>query len=160
MRKLYCFSRQEFINLLPLPPETAAISIIETPECQEYYGRKEPHPLPESDLVFNAFLDDIPIDTIFYDGHTFTGLLYEQAQRLALFIDGQVKSGRDIYVHCRAGKSRSQGVIDYIRTVYPEIEWELRKDNSCLTPNAQVKSALLRCAREMGLGEWGEKKID
>jgi len=159
-KKLYCFSRKEFINMLPLPENTAAISIIETQQCQDYYKRKEPHPLPSSDEnVFNAVFDDINTDTFSYDGCTFTGLLEDQARKLALFIDRQVKEGRDIYVHCRAGKSRSQGVIDYIKTVYQGIDWELRKDNPCLTPNAQVKSALMRCARELGLGEY-KKEID
>ena len=156
MRKLYCFSREEFIDNLPLPKNTAAISIIETQQCQDYYKRKEPHPLKPVDgiPVFFAVFDDINTDTVSYDGYTFTGLLEDQARELALFIDDQVKNGKDIYVHCRAGKSRSQGVIDYIRTVYQGIDWELRKDNPCLTPNAQVKSALMRWARELGLGEY------
>lgn len=161
-RLLYCFSRKEFIDILPLPKNTAAISIIETQQCQDYYKRKEPHPLKpvEGIPVFFAVFDDINTDTFSYDGYTFTGLLEDQAQELALFIDDQVKLGRDIYVHCRAGKSRSQGVVDYIRTVYPKIDWELRADNPCLTPNVQVKSALIRCARELGLGEYEEKEID
>lgn len=161
-RLLYCFSRKEFIDILPLPKNTAAISIIETQQCQDYYKRKEPHPLKpvEGIPVFFAVFDDINTDTFSYDGYTFTGLLEDQAQELALFIDDQVKLGRDIYVHCRAGKSRSQGVVDYIRTVYPRIDWELRADNPCLTPNVQVKSALIRCARELGLGEYEEKEID
>ena len=161
MRKLFCFSRKEFIDMLPLPKNTAAISIIETQQCQDYYKRKEPHPLKPVDgiPVFFAVFDDINTDTVSYDGYTFTGLLEDQAKELALFIDDQVKLGRDIYVHCRAGKSRSQGVIDYIRTVYQGIDWELRKDNPCLTPNVQVKSALMRCARELGLGEY-KKEID
>lgn len=154
MRKLYCFSREEFINNLPLPKNTAAISIIETQQCQDFYKRREPHPLKPADGVFLAVFDDINTDEKSYNGYIFTGLLEDQARELALFIDDQVKNGRDIYVHCRAGKSRSQGVIDYIRTVYSSINWELRIDNPCLTPNVQVKSALMRWARKLGLGEY------
>ena len=156
--KLYCFSRLDFINSLPLPKNTAAISIVETQDCQNYYKRYEPHPLQESDTIFNATFDDINNETECYNDVTFTGLSQPQAHNLALFIDRQVKEGRNIYVHCRAGKSRSQGVVDYIRTVYPNINWELRKENPCITPNVQVKSALIRCARELGLGEFGCEK--
>lgn len=160
-RKLYCFSREEFISLLPIPKNTAVISIIETQQCQDYYKRKESHPLDPllapDENIFNAVFDDINTETLSYKGYTFEGLLEDQAQELALFIDRQVNEGRDIYVHCRAGKSRSQGVVDYIKTVYQDINWELRKDNPCLTPNAQVKSALMRCARELGLGEYKKK---
>lgn len=50
----------------------------------------------------------------------------------------------EIYVHCIAGNSRSQGVVRYIIDMYPDIEFVTRPDNPNDTPNWHVVSMLKR----------------
>ena len=78
-------------------------------------------------------------------------LNYTEAKRLVEFIDGRIKEGDNIYVHCSAGASRSQGVVRYILDTYPDIDWETRKDNPCLTPNYHVIRMLKRIYRNLNL---------
>lgn len=72
---------------------------------------------------------------------------YEEAIKLCKFIDKNIKEGNNIYVHCSAGASRSQGVVRYILDTYPEIEWKTREENPCLTPNYHVVRMLKRANR-------------
>lgn len=72
---------------------------------------------------------------------------YEEAVNLVSFIDDAVKSGKDFYIHCAVGASRSQAVVRYILDMYPDIEWETNPNNPCITPNAHVLMMLKRANR-------------
>lgn len=74
---------------------------------------------------------------------------YEEAFNLVTFIDGRIKDNKDFYIHCNAGVSRSQAIVRYILDVYPDINWETRKDNPCDTPNMHIVRMLKRIARYM-----------
>ena len=57
--------------------------------------------------------------------------------------------GKDFYIHCRAGKSRSIAVATYILDMYGEEygyneKESCRKDNPCKTPNINVLTKLKR----------------
>lgn len=66
----------------------------------------------------------------------------EQAEQIVDFINKNI--GKNFYVHCSAGKSRSQGVVRFMTDVYPDIEWETRQDNPCITQNYHVVCMLKR----------------
>jgi len=100
----------------------AFISIIGTPECLKYY-------LEEDDTkhwfesnhsnVINLDFDDIPCDEFEYNGHIFKGITIKQAEELFDFIEKNV--GKDFFIHCRAGRSRSMAIGTFIRDFYKEI---------------------------------------
>lgn len=87
--------------------------------------------------IKNDFSDVIGKDIIYT-------MNYEQADKMERFIDDCVNKGLDIYVHCAAGASRSQGVVRYILDTYPDINWQTRKANECRTPNVHVVRMLKR----------------
>ena len=128
-RRLYSFSECEFISLFPctskyyeeiMDDEAAVISISEPDEAW--------HMLSDSDNVLNVeFGDDDRMSS-------------EIAEKIAEFIDENID--KNFYIHCSAGKSRSQGVVRYILDVYPEVDWETRQDNPCITPNFHVVGEL------------------
>lgn len=76
---------------------------------------------------------------------------YGQSYEMVKFIDRMMNDDRlsDIYVHCTAGASRSQGVVRYILDTYDGngFSISLNEDNPCLTPNAHVVMMLKRVAR-------------
>ena len=73
-------------------------------------------------------------------------LNYAQASRIVNFIDKQISKDVDaFYIHCSAGKSRSQGVVRYILDTYPQYNWETNPDNHCITTNYHVVRMLKRC---------------
>ncbi len=79
-------------------------------------------------------------------GDVITALNYAQASRIVNFIDKQISKDVDaFYIHCSAGKSRSQGVVRYILDTYPQYNWETNPDNPCVTPNYHVVRMLKRC---------------
>lgn len=77
-------------------------------------------------------------------GITVHALDWDTAKTICEFIDLQVLAERDIFVHCSAGKSRSQGVVKYILDQYHDIDWQLNLNNPCITPNYHVVSMLKR----------------
>ena len=129
--------------------DKAFISIICTPECQKYY-------LEENELhwfknnthnVLNLEFDDINDDSIEWKGHTFYGITEEQSKQLVEFIEKN--KGKNFYIHCKAGKSRSQGICRYILDIYGkkygyDEKLSCRKNNPCLTPNIRVVTMLKR----------------
>ena len=151
-KELLCFSHSEFDlecegrgwDDTNLPPGIAFISIIGTPECQEFWlEEKEEHYFKQSHPnVLNIGFDDIPRDQVEWKGHIFYGLREEQADEIVEFIERNL--GKDFWIHCRAGQSRSQGVVRYILDCYPEIEWITRPSNPCVTPNIDVVAKLKR----------------
>lgn len=95
----------------------AFISIIGTKECLEFYlGEKETkHYFSDGHgNVLNLDFDDI-VDDILYHGHIFRTMSMEQAEKAVAFIDRILDSGvEEIYVHCRAGMSRSRAFSEFI----------------------------------------------
>ena len=148
-----CFSHLEFDQACSrngwsdenIPEEIAFISIICTPSCQEYYlGETEEHyfKLPHPN-VLNLEFDDISRDWIDWKGHRFYGFSEDQARESYKFI--QKNLGKDFWVHCRAGQSRSQAFIRFLLDCFPDYQWETKADNPCETPNIDVLSKLKRC---------------
>ena len=76
--------------------------------------------------------------------HVLHAMDFVQADAIEKFIADAVKKNLNIYVHCEAGTSRSQGVISYILGTYPEVTWRQRESNPCRTPNAHVSRMLNR----------------
>ena len=100
----------------------AFISIIGTPECLNYYldeGDTEHYFKESHDNVLNLEFDDIPCDEYDYHGHTFKGLSMEQAKQIYDFVEAN--KGKNFWIHCRAGRSRSMAVGQYIKYFYPDI---------------------------------------
>lgn len=130
--------------------DKAFISIIGTKECREYYLKEEDiqHWFKENtDNVINLDFDDIDDDSVEWNGNTFYGITGRQAKELCDFIENNI--GKNFYIHCRAGKSRSQAVFSYIVNMYGEEygyneKYSGRKENPCLTPNVRVLSMLKR----------------
>ena len=163
-KNLLCFSHTEFDkncithgwNDSCVPPDIAFISIVGTEECQKYYLEeteehyfKEPHP-----NVLNLEFDDISEEYIDWKGHRFLGFSDSQALKTYEFIKSNL--GKDFWIHCRAGASRSQGVVRFILDTYGNLyDWQTRKSNPCVTPNYFVTGKLKRLAYEDidGLGK-------
>lgn len=152
---LGCYSHQEFDDLCETngwndeccPEGIAFISIIGTQECQDYYIEekefhwfKQPHP-----NVLNLEFDDISEDVITWEGHNFYGLSMEDGKRIVDFIMGNL--GKPFYIHCRAGRSRSQGIVRFILDTFPEYGYTVRSDNPPETPNIDVLCKLKRIYR-------------
>ena len=156
-KNLWCFSHNDFDNEClthgwsdsNVPPDIAFISITGTVECQKYYLEeteehyfKLPHP-----NVLNLEFDDLPKEKLKWNGHTFLGITKEQALQTKKFIEQNL--GKDFWIHCRAGASRSQGVVRFILDIYGDLyDWETRRDNPCVTPNIYVLSMLKRTIYE------------
>ena len=80
---------------------------------------------------------------------TVRAMTYEEALKVALFIDNQINSGaKNIIIHCSAGISRSQGIVRYILDTYGDTyDIVTREDNPCITPNYHVVRMLKRVNR-------------
>lgn len=157
MNRISVFSHNDFdekmyhlgLNMFNVEDEKdkAFISIIGTPQCQKYY-------LEENELhwfknnthnVLNLEFDDIDEESINWKGHTFYGLTESQAKQIVEFIDNN--KGKHFYIHCKAGRSRSQGICRYILDTYGkeygyDEKESCRKENPCVTPNIRVVSML------------------
>lgn len=161
MAKLFCYSMANFNKMCAdngwndrnMPENSAFISILSTSDVSEYYGYichycyfRKPH-----DNVIVLHFDDITSDTkTFVDGNRIARCISdEDSIRLVQFIDSN--AGKDIYIHCMAGKSRSQAVVRYILDNYSNFygEADLNPDNPCLYPNVHVKCKLNRALRKL-----------
>lgn len=152
--KTICLSRPDFEKLCiennwreSIPENIRIISIGETSECSDYYNRYEPHFLDSSEKVLNVDFDDIPSETFEYSGIVFKGITPELSERIVKFIrDSQ---DCDFYIHCRAGKSRSQAVTRFILDTFPEThpEYEINHSNPPMTPNMFVLASLKKAYR-------------
>ena len=154
MQKLYCFSRQDFNDYCDirgwtddnLPGNSCFISICNTQDGSDYMFPEEleHHFKIETPEVINLNFDDTDEPRTLWNGKiSLIGMSQEQADRLAEFIERN--QTKDIYVHCEAGLSRSQGVVRYILDIYGDShEFELNRYNPCLTPNLYVTSLLKR----------------
>ena len=102
---------------------SAFISIIGTPECLRYYLDEEGtnHYFKEHTNVLNLDFDDIGTDVL-YNGHMFSTMHLDLAEKTFEFIEEMLKNGIDtIFIHCRAGYSRSRAIGEFI--------WRYCKDN-------------------------------
>ena len=154
--KLWCNSFQGFKKILEtnnwndsnLPDNVAFISICCTETENSSY---ETHLLSDNhDNVINLDFDDIngytlkdqfPDDDYVKDNPA-RGLNDEQGLQLVKFIENNI--GKDIYVHCSAGVSRSQGIVKFILEYYNDYykESDTNPDNPCKMPNQHVFEVL------------------
>jgi len=75
---------------------------------------------------------------------------YEEAFKLADWIEWRLKHDETIYIHCAVGASRSQGVVRYIVDTYgDEFDIKLNPDNPNNTYNPHVVMMLKRAYREL-----------
>lgn len=138
----YIFS--DIVNMLSDCEDIAYISIGETQDCIEYNKYDEyGHYLENSDNVLNIDFDDISED-IEVENYHFKTITDEQAKQIYDFILNH--SDYHIICHCRAGKSRSQGVIRAVFDMFPNryAECYINKINPCATPNYEVVAKIKR----------------
>lgn len=136
-------------ELLKGDDKVAYISIEATPACAKYWLEDEKgytdndHVLESSPTVFNTEFDDIERDTL-YKGHVFKTISQDQADEMVDFIENNLD--KDIIVHCKAGRSRSQGVARFILDMYPDYYQEcfINQENPCDSPNMEVVRKLKR----------------
>ena len=127
--------------------DKAFISIISSKECQKYYLEeneahwfKRDHP-----NVLNLEFDDITEDTI-YHGHQFVAMTEDQANKIFDFTEKNI--GKNFYLHCRAGISRSGAVCTFILQMYQDIYIQHFSDMCRMRPNIHVLTLLKRCYYE------------
>lgn len=159
--KLWCNGFQGFKKILEtnnwndsnLPDNVAFISIccIEKGNFSPDDFAQETHLLSDNhDNVINLDFDDIngytladqfPRDERVKDNPA-RGINDEQGLQLVQFIEKN--KGKDIYVHCSAGISRSQGVVKFILEFYNDYykETDTNPDNPCKMPNQHVFDVL------------------
>lgn len=113
-----------------------------------YDGSEDIHQFSSRNNVLNLDFDDINEEVRHCDGgYIATNITKEQADEAVKFIEAHKDC--DFYIHCNAGKSRSQAFVKYIMEQYPDIEWETNPFNLCLYPNVYVSNMLKRSAREL-----------
>lgn len=160
MQKLYCFSRKNFNNYMnaqnwtdkTLPNNVAIISICCTEAVKtnfvhaHYDGADDTHRFSSRNNVLNLDFDDIDEEVRHCDGgYDALNITKEQADNAVKFIENN--KDKDYYIHCNAGKSRSQAFIKYICEQYYDVDWETNPDNPCLYPNIYVFNMLKHSAR-------------
>lgn len=161
MAKVLCYSENDFkkimkdngwLNEKDLPENVAIISIIGSPDCRKYYLEDEESnhwfSSPTDNKILNLEFDDITEDEVEWNGYIFYPISENQAKEAVKFIEKNI--GKDFYIHCRAGKSRSQAFVRFILDFWPEIYTETNPNNPCQTPNIYVLTNLKRI---MWLGE-------
>lgn len=130
--------------------DKAFIQIIGTPDSlKKYLEEDTKHYFSNCDAnnVLNLVFDDVNEDEFVYGSVKFLGLTEQQAEQIVDFIEEH--KGKNFYISCRAGKSRSQAVTRYILDIYGEEygyneKESCRKDNPCKTPNINVLTKLKR----------------
>jgi predicted protein tyrosine phosphatase len=134
-----------------LPDGACAISIIGTPEVLEWMDEKDTtHYLPDGPRVLNLEFDDITEKVMEKDGFHGYGITDEQAGRIVRFLETAISEDLDIYIHCRAGRSRSQAIVRYVKSRYPG-PWETNPWNPDDTPNYYVLGKLRKYEEKQGL---------
>ena len=131
------------------------IQVLETPDCIKHYEKKYGNEGEtnywfnkcNSDNILNVAFDDINEDELKWNNIILYGITDKQAEEIVNFIEKH--KGKNFYISCRAGKSRSQAICKYLLDVYGEEygyneKESCRKDNPCLTPNINVLTKLKR----------------
>ena len=112
----------------------AFISIIGTPECLTYYLDEgdTKHYFADHPNVLNLDFDDIATD-VMYNGHHFKTMTMEQAEKAVEFIENlivkNVNAPKTIYIHCRAGMSRSRAFAEFIYRFRNENGFDVEYDD-------------------------------
>ena len=131
MGKIYVYPQSEFdkkVKAMGLDDSNveqaknkAFISIIGTKECLKYYLHDDTtkHYFEKNHAnVLNLDFDDIDED-VKWEGHDFKSLTMEQAFQTLDFLEENLKDGpKDIYIHCKAGISRSQAFAAFVYDAY------------------------------------------
>lgn len=158
-KKLWCLSYEMFSDLArenkwnkSVPSNIAIISIINSKDSNE--GEK--HICKNADNVLNLTFDDSsPVafkaealaETFeLEDGRTIHFFTQEMAKKSIEFI--KKNKGKDFYIHCSAGISRSQAFIRFIGNTIHDLRWETNPNNPCLFPNGFVYQRLMEAYRE------------
>lgn len=141
--KVYCFSYLEFNKLVTefnwkresLVDNNAAVISIVNPKTEDLQDWTTVHPISSSiddlEKVLNiSFRDDSEDFTI------------DQAKDIIKFIE--LNKGKDFYVHCIMGKSRSQAICRFILDNFEGYVEGRPYDNPIKTPNYHVLSTLNR----------------
>lgn len=121
-----------------IPEDVAVISIVGSKSKNSHYF------VSKKDNVLNLEFDDISDDDLLYYNSDLVPFTKEQAIESVLFIKNNI--GKDFYIHCEAGKSRSQAFVRFILDYFPKyysIE-STNYRNPCITPNIDVLSKLKR----------------
>lgn len=114
-------------------------------ELQEFFVLNQSDKTTEDDRRFSYKSENYGLITC---------MNYEQAVKIVRFIDSHIQRDvNTIYVHCSAGRSRSQGVVRYVLDTYPDISWTTNPLNPCLTPNYYVVRMLKRAYRLLFIPE-------
>lgn len=135
---------RDVVDLLKPLDDIAYISIESTEDCANYYHfENNSHYLESADNVLNLEFDDLEEDAHLYDC-TFRTISEEQAEQILDFIERNM--GKHFVIHCRAGKSRSQGVLRFIFDMYGDVyaPCQVNGFNPCMTPNGEVVRKLKR----------------
>ena len=125
----------------------AFISIIGTKECIEYWIQEDDkHYFKDHPNVLNLDFDDIS-DVVIYNGHRFRGMNLEEAEKTVNFIEEYLNNGSvdTIYIHCKAGMSRSRAIGEFIYRYCKENNIELEyadRDNYTTIFNQGVMNRL------------------
>lgn len=158
--KVWCESFEGFKSLMnknnwnneTLPDDVAIISICEPNAKDEYHIFKSKdnvinldfYDITDYNLLY-AYGDDITESEVKY-ANSIKGLTDKQANELFNFIEHNI--GKDFYIHCSAGVSRSQGVVRFILDCYSDIYNEINSNNPCEFPNIHVVSLLKKRFRK------------
>ena len=160
-KKINVYSQNDFVekmyrlglysyNVNEVKDDKAFISIIGTEECRKYYLEEDTNHWFSNcteDNVLNLEFDDVNEEEVKWNNIILKGMSDRQAEQIVDFIEKH--KGKDFYIHCRAGKSRSIAVATYILDMYGEEygyneKESCRKDNPCKTPNINVLTKLKR----------------
>lgn len=142
-----CYQRDIYDDNVETRKDDAFISIIGTEECRKYYLEDDDDHWfkKDHDNVLNLEFDDITED-ITWKGHKFLAITEKQADKIIDFISKN--KGKNFYVHCKAGISRSGAVSTFIYSffndngIYDKHDFE--KYNSHIRPNNYVLTLLKR----------------
>lgn len=149
--KVFCFSLLEFEkivkhfwdNLSDINNNVAIISITNPKELYEGdWTTKHPiqyNPKYSIDVFYDCVLNiEFEDDSEDFDVY--------MANKIVEFVDNNI--GKDFYVHCIMGKSRSQAVCRYILETYPDLySYGREYENPLKTANPHVLSTLKRVKR-------------
>lgn len=145
MQGLRCYSLNDILEEAPkiLTDQRAAVlsissttSDIPTPSELGMEGREQDLMYLKFDDIGKEYEVDLDLKLECY------GLSEKQAQDFLEWFEPRMEEGKNFYIHCEAGLSRSQGFIRFILDCYPDITWLLRMSNPCITPNLHVTSTL------------------
>ena len=138
--KAFVFSKRLFDNYMRehgiydanLPSDMAVVSIGEPEESEHYFQ--------DSPQILNIDFWDVND----YEVEGIKGLTDEQAETIHNIIESNI--GKDFYIHCRAGVSRSQAVGRFLSDIYGYETISVAQNGAF--PNQHVLSLLKRIWRE------------